>query len=116
MKERKDSQEVRKALHGLRKTIRHEIKDPWGRVNCYVGLFLLAILALIVAKYFAGVFSAEVNIAGVHLKAAESGWRDALLVMFALVAAVTYWLFCIKTFVELTPRTKKQIKRGSKDV
>jgi hypothetical protein len=72
-------------LADLRHARRRELRDPFGKVNCYGGYLLLALLALMVILYLDG--------------DRENPRRIVALAFFL----VLYWVFCLFTFAQLRP-------------
>lgn len=100
---KEEARETRSGLADLRRTIAAELRDPWGKVNSYVGCVLLVLLLLILLRYFANSIALKIDLGFMSADLSASGWREFWMFIAMLLVTVGYWVFCLKTFAQLAP-------------
>src|SRR4051812_17830392 len=85
----------------LKQIIKAELKDPWGKVNAYLGVVLLLLLCVAVFNYVAGSIGIQINLPFLKVNVAESGIGDFWMVVLFVAGFLLYWFLCLKVFVQV---------------
>lgn len=87
----------------IRRTIREEFDDPWGRVNAGFGVILALVLVGAVLKYFAASVSMEIDTPFFKAELSGSSTFDGVVALVIMGMFILYWGVCMRAFVELDP-------------
>jgi len=87
----------------LRQSVSREIQDPWGRINCRVGIILLILVIADIAQGILVALGVKLHWGVINLVFSVHGIENFWLSITLLVVTVGYWVFCINNFKQLRP-------------
>jgi hypothetical protein len=85
----------------LRHAVKQELKDPWGRINCGVGIILIFLVIADLSEGLLVSFGVDFHWKFISIVFSLHGAADSTVTVVLLALTVFYWMFCINSFKQL---------------
>lgn len=95
------------AMADLRHAVNQELKDPWGRINCSVGIILLFLLIADITQGLLVELGISFHWKWIKIAFSLHGVDDVLVSVALVIGTIIYWMFCINSFKQLRPQGPK---------